>query len=273
MQELWNKFVQERLYLKGVTRKTLRWYECSWQAFKPLDNIEGRIIELRQAGVKPISINTYLGAVNAFHKWAHENNHVPALKKWKKLKTEKKVIPVLTEQQIQALASYKNRKRKLWVLAMLLLDTGLRVDEALGLRREDIDFDNLLLRVDGKGQKQRFVPFSFEMRKILYKFCAEGINEGPFLSAKGTKLTQRYLLRDFKKLCKKLGISGVRCSWHTLRHTFAVCYLKKGGNLFYLSRTLGHSDIKTTQRYLQAVGLEDIQKVHSRFSPLGPLRK
>ena len=70
-------------------------------------------------------------------------------------------------------------------------------------------------------------------------------------------------------MCGKAGITGVRCSWHTLRHTFAVSYLRKGGNLYYLQRIMGHTPISTTERYLRSLGIEDLQKVHDGLSLLG----
>ena len=74
--------------------------------------------------------------------------------------------------------------------------------------------------------------------------------------------------RDFKAIGEQLGMTGVRISPHTLRHTFAVSYLRNGGNLFYLSRVLGHSSVTTTQKYLQSVNVDDLQAVHDRLSPL-----
>jgi site-specific recombinase XerD len=69
-------------------------------------------------------------------------------------------------------------------------------------------------------------------------------------------------------LGKALSIEGIRMSPHTLRHTFAVSYLRAGGNLFYLSRILGHTSIETTQRYLKSLGIADLQAVHSKLSLL-----
>jgi site-specific recombinase XerD len=76
--------------------------------------------------------------------------------------------------------------------------------------------------------------------------------------------------RDLKKIGKRLSIVGVRFSPHTFRHTFAISYLRAGGNLFYLSRILGHTSVKTTERYLQSVRVDDLQAVHDRLSPLTP---
>jgi site-specific recombinase XerD len=81
-------------------------------------------------------------------------------------------------------------------------------------------------------------------------------------------MTVRNFQRDLKAICTKLRITDVRCSPHTLRHTFAVSYLRAGGNLFYLSKILGHSSVTTTQRYLQSLGIDDLQAVHDRLSLL-----
>lgn len=81
-------------------------------------------------------------------------------------------------------------------------------------------------------------------------------------------MTNPNFQRDFKVVCERLTIEGVRCSPHTLRHTFALNYLRAGGNLFYLSKILGHTSIKTTERYLQSVGVSDLSAVRERFSLL-----
>jgi integrase/recombinase XerD len=148
------------------------------------------------------------------------------------------------------------------------MDTGLRVNELLCLTRQDVDLENLVLRVKGKGNKHRLVPMSIELRKLLYRHLAVQKHAIVFCTRDGCKVTQRNLLRDFKVGCEKLGIVGVRCSFHTLRHTFAVSYLRAGGNLFYLARILGHTSVKTTEKYLQSLGVEDLQEVHDRLTPL-----
>jgi site-specific recombinase XerD len=129
--------------------------------------------------------------------------------------------------------------------------------------------DNLILKVVGKGNKHRLVPFSVELRKALWKSLARRQDPVFIFGTKNhTKVTVRNIERDFKALGNQLGITGVRFSPHTLRHSFAVGYLRKGGNLFYLSKILGHSSVKTTERYLQSLGIEDLQAVHNSLSLL-----
>ena len=81
-------------------------------------------------------------------------------------------------------------------------------------------------------------------------------------------MTVRNFQPDFKELCRRFQINNVRCSLHTSRHPFAVGYLRAAGNLFYLSRILGHSSVKTTERYLQSIGIDDLKGVPNGLSLL-----
>jgi integrase/recombinase XerD len=112
------------------------------------------------------------------------------------------------------------------------------------------------------------VPFSFELRKVVYRWLAKHKFDLVFPTSEGTALDQRNLLHTLKAIGRNLGVNGVRVSFHTFRHTFAVSYLRAGGNLYYLARILGHSSEKTTERYLESLGPEDLQAVHDKLSLL-----
>jgi hypothetical protein len=109
-------------------------------------------------------------------------------------------------------------------------------------KRSDVDLENLVIRVElGKGRKARLVPISLELRKRLWRYLSKLPEEGSvyvFATKRGTKVTLRNFGYDLKLLGDKLHITGVRFSPHTLRHTFAVNYLRAGGNVFYLQRIL-----------------------------------
>jgi site-specific recombinase XerD len=109
---------------------------------------------------------------------------------------------------------------------------------------------------------------SIELRKILYRHLAKHQYPRVFCTRTGTPLSVRNSQRDFKVVCRKVGMAGVRTSWHTLRHTFAVNYLRAEGNLYYLQRILWHSSITTTERYLRSLGIEDLQRVQDGLSLL-----
>jgi integrase len=213
------------------------------------------------------------GRRDAIH--AERDHNGQPLLKIPRLKEEQKVLATLSPDHVKRIIQFKPKGKNLTrahTIAMVLLDTGLRINECLSLSIQDVDLDNLLLRVKGKGGVHRLVPFSIELRKHLFRhlkgLAVNHHSETTFATKNGTKLTTRNLQRDLKDLCRKVGIVGVRCSPHTFRHSFAVGYLKAGGNLFYLAKILGHTSTRTTERYLQSLGIEDLQKVHNQLSLL-----
>jgi len=137
----------------------------------------------------------------------------------------------------------------IWVL--FLFDTGCRISEALTLRVSEIDFDNLLVTLDGKGRKQRVVPFSFELRRALFRHVTELRKPDLllFASRNETRLGRRVVLRDVKVLCNRLGFVPPARTLHACRHTFGANYIRRGGSVFHLQKVLGHSSLEMTRRY------------------------
>ena len=277
MEHLVEQFIQERTYFKNVSPATVVWYRQSFRAFAgAMDTkaaVGDRIAKLRQAGVSATSVNTYLRAVNALFRWAHTEGHLVELIRIPRLKEEQKVLATLTPEHVQRIIQFRPKvmyQHRIHTLTCLLLDTGLRINEALSLTREDVDLDNMLLRVRGKGAKHRLVPISMEMRKLAWKWLRR--EDGPpeayvFQARMGSKLTQRNLLRSFKIFGTRLHITGVRFSFHTMRHTFALNYIRNGGDVFRLQRILGHSTLEMTRRYVN-LQTADLQAVHSKLSLL-----
>ena len=144
---------------------------------------------------------------------------------------------MLTEPQLRHLFAFKPRRMREWrayTLDCLLVDTGLRIEEALQLTPADVDMDNLLLKVKGKGRKERLVPFSVTLRQLLVRWRNRVDRKGwpanwVFPTSRGTRLTQRNCLRAHYDLLKQSSIP--KCGFHRLRHTFATSYLKTGGDV------------------------------------------
>jgi integrase/recombinase XerD len=134
------------------------------------------------------------------------------------------VLPTFTAPQIKSLIRWKprrNAQRRLHLLTLLLLDTGCRISEALTLRVREIDMENMLVTLDGKGRKQRIVPFSFELRKALFRYIADTKRKPDSLllaSRNETQLGRRVMLRDVKLLCKRLGFTPPARTLHAFRH-------------------------------------------------------
>ena len=227
-------------------------------------------MDLAASKLQPSSVNDYLRAIRAFLTWIHAEGHAPDLITVAYLRCEEKTLATFSRQQVERLPQWKPKtfaEHRLLTLIRVLLDTGIRISEATALTWDVVDLDNMLLKVTGKGHKQRMVPFSFELRKTLFRW--HQMNEYPLVlaSVSGTRANERNVLRDMKWLAKKLGISGVRVSPHTFRHTFATEYLRRGGNTFYLQKILGHSTLEMVQRYLH-LQTEDLQKAHHKLSLL-----
>jgi integrase/recombinase XerD len=274
MQRLIEQFIQERTYFKNVSPRTVEWYRQGFRAFEGAieskSTIGERIIRLRDARISAVTVNSYLRVVNAYHRWCYTEGHSKELIRFPKLKEEQKVLETLSQDHIRRVIGFRPKgwyQQRIHTLSCLLLDTGLRIAEALALRREDVDLDNLLVRVHGKGGKQRLVPISLEMRKLLWRWLREIPTEMVFSSRRGTRLTQRNIFRTFKNYGSNLHITGVRFSFHTLRHTFAVNYIRNGGDVFRLQRILGHSTLEMTRRYVN-LQTSDLQAVHSKLSLL-----
>jgi integrase/recombinase XerD len=281
MEARFERFIRERQYFTNVTPATVEWYRrcLSWLPSKsPTQaDLKDLVLRMRAKGLKETGVNTVLRCVNAYLHWnsGTERKCGPGCihPRIAQLKEPRLVLPTFTEQQVKRLITWKPKgkyQRRLHVLILFLLDTGCRISEALGLHISEIDYDNLLVTLDGKGRKQRVVPISFELRKVLYRFCMDtGCKPEAllFASRTGSIGNRRNTLRDVKQLCEKLGFTPPTRTLHAFRHTFAVNYLRRGGSVFHLQKVLGHSTLEMTRRYANLV-TADLQAVHERVSLL-----
>ena len=186
------QFLKERTYLQNVSERTLVWYRVAfknYQAVIPADaavlptkaTLQQFVVALRERGIRPVTCNTYVGAMNAFCAWLHQEGHARERVKLQKLRVERRLLTLLDDAQMRAMIGYKPktfRQARVHLAALLILDTGLRISEALHVRDSDADCDNLILKVLGKGQKERLVPFSPELRPPVVSLPATQGEEG-----------------------------------------------------------------------------------------------
>jgi integrase/recombinase XerD len=279
------KFSKEKQYLLGVSPATIEWYEQSLK-WLPSENpsqsdLKDVVLRMREANLKPTGINSRARAINSYLHWNSGSDSprcTPVCKhpKMPRLKEPETILPAFTIEQVKRLVSWKARtktERRLYLLVLFLLDTGCRISEALSLRVKKIDFDNLLVTLHGKGDKERRVPFSYELRKVMYRYISE-FDRKPetllFVTRSSTQLCRRVMLRDVKQLCRDLGFEPPVRTLHSFRHTFAVHYLRKGGSVFHLQKALGHTSLEMSRNYANLL-TEDLQAVHQKVSILGGL--
>lgn len=284
LDNLFADFLKEKRFLNDLSSHTLRSYRVSFDKFKKYASelnkpaLNKFVIGMREEGLKPVGCNVKIRSINSFLTWCFENGYTEEHLKIKQIKTGQPVLKVFSDAHIKALLKFKPKgayEHRFWTITCLLIDTGARISEILELKTADVDYDSFLITITGKGDKQRIIPISVEMRKILYAFQTKHrfkvYSDYLFATKEATPITYRNYMRDLLKLCADLGIDGVRISPHGFRHYFAINYLRNGGDLYRLSRILGHSTVSTTQVYLRSMGADVIRESHIKFSPLSKI--
>jgi len=162
-------------------------------------------------------------------------------------------------------------------IILVLLDTGLRVSELTSLGLPDVRLAEGVLKVFGKGRKERLIPIGKTSQRVLWNYVnryrPQPVNprcDLVFLTKDGWPLTKNRIQKLMMKYGKRAGIEGVRCSPHTLRHTGAVMFLRNGGDVFNLQRLLGHSSLEMTRHYCELADV-DVKRAHSIASPVDNL--
>jgi integrase/recombinase XerD len=227
----------------------------------------------RQRGLTAAGLNMYARTINSYLTWLHEEGYLQERLRVKLLPNPAKPLTTFSDADVRRILAFRPKGRtqtRTWTLIVILFDIGVRIDEALGLEREKVDLDGLTLTVTGKGHRQRIVPISIQGRKALYRLMAKTASDSTYVfrTASGQRLSYRNAYRDIKTLCHNAGVIGPYVHPHNIRHFFAVTYIRRGGDLYRLSRILGHSSINTTAIYLRSMGIEHLQEGHGRFSPL-----
>jgi integrase/recombinase XerD len=278
MEPRFEQFIQEKKYLANVSPATCEWYKQSlrWLPSSAPDApaLKDFVMRMRAQGLAVSSCNCRIRAVNSYLHWASGRSTKCgagcAHLKVPRLKEDQRILPTFSNSDIQKVVKWKPKgfcPTRLHVLVLLLADTGCRSGEALTLRWADVDFDNMLLKLHGKGAKDRLVPFSFELRRHLWRWKILSKWDLVFPTVQGQHMGRRNELRGVKLLCKRLGIVAPARTIHAFRHTFAVNYLRRGGSVFHLQKVLGHSSLEMTRRYANLV-TEDLQKIHEQVSLL-----
>lgn len=285
LRDLFETFLKEKIYIKNTSPLTIKAFRLTYQRFTKCmgevtianitrESLKEFVIRLRELPIAPTTCNMSIREFNSFLTWLYENEYTPTHLKMKQLRVEKKVMKDFTDEEIKRLLDWKPKgffQLRLYALICTLVDCGIRIDEALTLKRSNVDFDNLLIRVHGKGNKERLVPFSLELRKVLFKFLNRHQHSLVFCTRRGLKLSYHNVLREFKNLTADLGINNECIGFHQLRYGYALNFIRQGGDPFHLQRLMGHSSLTTTQGYVRLI-TEDLQAAHLQTSRLNRLK-
>ncbi|MGH2611623.1 MAG: tyrosine-type recombinase/integrase, partial [Rhabdochlamydiaceae bacterium] len=231
---------------------------------------------------EPSTIASYVRVIKTFFSWCVDEDLIdksPAIR-LAMPKVPKRVITTFTPEQLDKMLASCDVSTEQgfrdYVILAVLLDTGMRVSELAGLRVSHVY--SRYVKVLGKGLKEREIGLHPDVSRLLWLYIQKyrhssdyPVEDRVFLGRKGA-LTVEGIEQVFKRIAASSGIQGVRISPHTMRHTFSKRYLKNGGDLFKLSRELGHSDVQVTGRvYLSDFTSSDAREDHNSFSPISDI--
>ena len=287
--------------LKGNTEKTVRGYQdflkrfVEWLALKNVIDISdltlARINEYQlYIDAKPSerggnekltkrTVQTYMRHIKIFISFCFSEAFISEAihLKMKTPKSERPVIEILTDDEVSVILSCFTKSEtglRNTAIILVMLDCGLRLEEFTRIKSNHINFEKGYMKVIGKGRKERIVPLGLKVRKSLLAYLYKRrMADSPeddqyfFLTDRRKRMTTSCISSLMGRLKKFTDISRLHA--HLFRHTFATNFLVNNiGDVYELSRLLGHSELRTTEQYLQLASYYTIIEKKRRISYL-----
>lgn len=247
---------------------------------KALD-IDAFLAQQRDLNKATSSISRLISSLRKFYQWLvrQNNQKINPMLEIDSPKKRRSLPVALTVDEINHLLEQPNTNKKLGLRDRALLETlyatGIRVSELINLKFNDLHEELKLIKVFGKGSKERLIPIS-EVALSWIDSYKEKVRDPLilkvgkncdfiFLNSRGTALTRQAVWQIIKKYCNMAGIQK-NVTPHTLRHTFATHLLENGADLRVVQEILGHSDISTTQIYTN-LSQKHILQVYAKTHP------
>ena len=213
------------------------------------------IVELSENGLSSRSINRKISSLKSYFNFLIAINklNVSPLKLHRNLKVEPKIIIPFNEREMDKVFEiFNNNSGKLdrdFLIIEILYSTGIRRDELINLKFEDIYFEQGLIKVLGKRNKERLVPVLPNLLSKIKKYISNNsINSYLFKSKNGKKISPSTIYRIVKKYFRQIS-SKNKISPHVLRHSFATHMINNGADINSVKEILGHSSLASTQIY------------------------
>jgi integrase/recombinase XerD len=248
------------------------------------EHVTGFIASLSRKGLAANTIARKLSSLRGFHRFLAAEGHcdfdptstLESPRQWRKLPG------VLNIKEMESLLNQPGRDTLLGIRDKAILEflyaTGVRISELIGTKRKDLLPEVELVRVMGKGRKERIVPIGKEairsvqryLQEVRSEFAGEHSEDVLFLNRMGSPFSRMGLWKILRKYVNQAGITK-RVSPHTIRHSFATHLLKGGADLRAVQEMLGHADISTTQIYTH-LDREYIKQEHRDYHPRSKMK-
>lgn len=274
-----DSFITEQ-HLRGNSDKTVRYYVIVLQYFydfqqeQPItyDSCSRYLLSLRQQELSSVSVQSYIRGLRAFLSWCHSSGYLSddISDRLKLPKAQRKTIDILTDAELNSVmkvAKSSPQGDRDSAIVALMFDSGLRFSEILSLRSSDLHLLDRYILVNGKGNKQRFVPFGGATAELLEQL---DLRSGYLFRLSGEQPMTDSALKDlFRRLKTRSGVT--RLHPHLLRHTFATRYLQNGGDIYTLQAILGHTSLDMVKRYLHLAN-SMVSSSYAKFSPFDRIK-
>lgn len=284
-----NEFTEYLIIDKKYSENTIKAYNNDLKKFKnfiknkTINNIDENSIKdyikyLNKENNDPKTISHNISTLRSFYKFLLIEKRIKKnpMEYIELPKTKKSLPKTLSIEEIDKLLdinltdafSFRNK-----AMLELMYSSGLRVSELINVKIHDIDISNCIIRIMGKGSKERIVPLGDYAIKYIELYLKEHreklikreLNDYLFLNNHGEHLTRQGFFKILKGIAKEKNIK-TEFSPHTLRHSFATHLLNGGADLRSIQEMLGHSDISTTQIYTH-VSKEKLKENYNNFHP------
>ena len=275
---------------KGLSKNTIKAYGVDLEGFinwlnnnKKIEYIKATELQINnyisflfKSNLKSSSINRKISSIKALYLFLMKKNKIDISPIAEIIvpKQEKYLPTSMSESEVEKLLKSPNSKLKIEkrdkAMIEMLYATGVRISELINLKMTDIDIQRCVIKVLGKGSKERLIPFGESALEALNDYLKDRCKSPTkeiFLSNRGTKLSRQAFWQRIKIYLHREGLKE-SISPHTLRHAFATHLLNRGADLRSVQLLLGHSDLSTTQIYTH-IAKQRLSEVLKKHHPRG----
>lgn len=275
---------------KGLSKNTIKAYEVDIERFiqwlkqnNKSDYLNAKEIQINKyishlfkIHLKSSSINRKISSIKAFYLFLMKKNilKVSPIAEIITPKQEKYLPTSMSESEVEKLLKSPNTKLKIEkrdrAMIEMLYATGMRISELVNLKITNLDIQRCVVKVLGKGSKERLIPFGEAASEALNDYMKDRQDSSSkeiFLSNRGTKMSRQAFWSRMKVYLRREGLKD-SISPHTLRHAFATHLLNRGADLRSVQLLLGHSDLSTTQIYTH-IAKQRLSEVLKKHHPRG----
>jgi site-specific recombinase XerD len=246
--------------------------KASQQRFSPQDILEYLTRVSQEGSNSPVTRNKKLSALKAFFSYLvavevielkdDPAKNIPLARK----RPFEKLPRILSKEEVLKLLKQPNRNtikgRRDYAILILLYLAGLRISEVCTIRLKDINWDEGIIFISGKGSRQRVIPLEAEIKEVLQEYLKvrEETGDNLFLNKREEPLTPRGIQKMLKKYAQQANIKG-RITPHNLRHSCGTELYRATGDIVKVAKYLGHASTYTTARVYVTLATEDLAKI------------